>query len=68
MTKTLAEIQKYVDQLVKMGEDPEEFSFWLAVYETLPDDIKVELGSNMESEVKELEQTFQPKPTVATAT
>ena len=63
MIKTLTEVQKMVDQLIKMGEDKDEFSFWLAVYDTLPDDLKLDFSNNLESEIKELQATFTPTTT-----
>lgn len=67
MAKTLTEIQTMVDQLVKMGEDPDEFSFWLSVYETLPQDLQEELSQNLEGELTDLSATFTPKSTPQTS-
>lgn len=61
MIKTITEVKNMVDELVKMGEDPDEFSFWLAVYETLPNSLKLDFSNNLESEIKELKVTFNLK-------
>lgn len=57
MSKTKEEINKLVEELVSLGEDKDELNVWIELYELMPEENRVELANNLQSEIDHIKLT-----------
>lgn len=53
---TKQELQKTIDELVQLGEDREEFDFWLEAYDELAPDKQIEFNKIVLEELEQLKK------------
>ena len=49
-------LEELIKDLVIEGEDSQELSLWIDLYDTMEDTEKIELINNLENELKELQK------------
>jgi hypothetical protein len=50
------ELCEMVDKLISLGEDKDELSFWIEIFDTLDSDARNKLLDNLKKEVADLEK------------
>ncbi|MBV9349264.1 MAG: hypothetical protein JO026_00775 [Patescibacteria group bacterium] len=47
-------MKEIIDELIALGEDKEELSYWQTLFPFLPEDKKILLASNLKQELRDL--------------
>jgi len=47
-------LKEIIDELIALGEDKEELSYWQTLFPFLPEDKKILLASNLKQELRDL--------------
>jgi hypothetical protein len=53
---TQPELQNVINELIRLGEDPDELNYWLEIYDSLPEQNQAQLALNLRQELDSLKQ------------